>query len=228
MQLSIGYWQISIKLFWPSNDQLADIYNKAAPRWHTVIRRPGYCHAYSRLFQRLTHEGVLDHLEDASTVLDGGIGTGAFSLALAKAVPYQLQICGVDLSDTMVATARSLLCRAGVTAQVHQQDIRRLPYADNTFDLVMSAHMLEHLPDPYVGLREMIRVLRPGAPVLFGPLGALLHLRWGNRSLILRTISPTSALPARLAETGLKDIRFYPFTTGWSRWTSFACLGFKD
>jgi SAM-dependent methyltransferase len=146
---------------------------------------------------------------------------------LAKAVPYQLPICGVDLSDTMVATARSLLCQAGVTAQVHQQDIRGLPYADNTFDLTMSAHMLEHLPDPGVGLREMIRVLRPGAPVLlavtrFGPLGALLHLRWGNRSFT------SEALSACLAETGLKDIRFYPFTTGWSRWTSFACLGFRD
>jgi hypothetical protein len=59
------------------------MYNKTAPRWHTVIQRLGYCHAYSRLFQRLTQEGVLDHLDDASTVLDGGIGTGAFSLALA-------------------------------------------------------------------------------------------------------------------------------------------------
>ena len=227
MELTICYWQISIKRIWPSHDQLAAIYNKAAPWWHAAIQQLGVCHAYSRLFQRLNHERVLDHLEDASTVLDGGIGTGAFSLALTKAVPCQLQICGADLSDTMVATAHSLLRQAGVRVQVDQQDIRTLPYADDTFDLVMSAHMLEHLPDPGVGLREMIRVLRPGTPVLlavtrFGPIGGLLHLRWGNGSFT------SEALSALLAEAGLKDIRFYPFTTGWSRWTSFACLGFKD
>jgi ubiquinone/menaquinone biosynthesis C-methylase UbiE len=45
-------------------------------------------------------------------------------------------------------------------------DLTRLPYADATFDAVVCGWVLEHLPDPRPGLRELARVLRPGGQLL--------------------------------------------------------------
>jgi ubiquinone/menaquinone biosynthesis C-methylase UbiE len=41
-------------------------------------------------------------------------------------------------------------------------DVRELPYGNGVFDLVMTAHVLEHLVDPSVALNEMVRALKPG------------------------------------------------------------------
>jgi ubiquinone/menaquinone biosynthesis C-methylase UbiE len=51
---------------------------------------------------------------------------------------------------------------ADVDAGLHLCDVRELPFEDDTFDAVICVHMLEHLPNPLVRLREMVRVLRPG------------------------------------------------------------------
>jgi ubiquinone/menaquinone biosynthesis C-methylase UbiE len=45
-------------------------------------------------------------------------------------------------------------------------DLTRLPYADAAFDAVVCGWVLEHLPDPRPGLRELTRVLRPGGKLL--------------------------------------------------------------
>jgi SAM-dependent methyltransferase len=42
-----------------------------------------------------------------------------------------------------------------------------LPYGDDTFDLVLHADTLEHIPDPVQGLRECLRVTRPGGHVCY-------------------------------------------------------------
>lgn len=86
--------------------------------------------------------------------------------------------------------------------------------------------MLEHLPEPSVGLHEMVRVLQPGAPLILvvtrpGLLGSLIQLHWGNGCL-----SP-KVLAQMMTEAELTNIRFYPFTVGLSRWTSIACVGVK-
>ena len=227
METVIGYWQISIKRIWPTNNQLAEIYDRAAPGWHRRIQRLGCSRAYLNLFHDLKQDGVLDHLQDRSPVLDCGVGNAAFSLALARTVPCKLKILGLDLSDAMVLKAHSFLSSAGVSAQGHRGDVRALPFAADTFDLVMSAHMLEHMPDPAVGLQEMVRVLRPGAPLLLsvtraGFLGAMLQLRYGNGRF------KPEVLAGMLAEAGLVNIRFNQFNSGWLKWISFACLGLKE
>jgi len=136
------------------------MYNTAAPYWRHHLQWLGYSRAYTKLFQSLQHSGVLTHLQERSTVCDCGIGIAALSLALAQTVTARLDITGIDISLEVLRQAHQLLDRAGVNHQPCQSDVNAIPYGDRTFDLVMSAHMLEHLPDSSTGLREMVRVLR--------------------------------------------------------------------
>lgn len=226
MELTVGWWQISIQRLWPDREQLTQMYNTAAPRWQRQLHLLGYDRAYVKLFQMLQQSGVLEHLKDDSTVCDCGIGTAAFSLALTKTVPLKLNVIGVDISSQMLEQAKQLLSKAGVNCKVNQSDVNTLPFNDNTFDLVMAAHMLEHLPNPAKGLQEMVRVLRPEAPLILavtrpGLLGFSIQWYWGNGCLAQRNLAEM------LTATGLSDIRFYRFTFGLSRWTSIACVGFK-
>lgn len=227
MEWAIGYWQISIQRVYPTTEQLIRIYDTAAPCWHRHLQWLGYSRAYTELFQSLQQSDLLAHLQDGSTVCDCGIGTAAFSLALAKTISPKLHITGADISPEMLRKANQLLDRAGVNHQVYQSDAIALPFKDNSFDLVMSAHMLEHLPNPARGLQEMVRVLRPAAPLILaftrpGLFGWCIQWHWGNACL-----SPKQ-LVGLMAEAGLSNIHCYPFKVGLSRWTSVACVGFKQ
>ena len=99
------------------------------------------------------------------SVLDCGVGSGALSVALYKSGHENLTLVGVDSSPAMAIAARKHLAQHGVPMRIRTQDVRRLPYDDNAFSMVMAAHTIEHLPKPEVGIREMFRVLRPGAPL---------------------------------------------------------------
>jgi hypothetical protein len=54
-----------------------------------------------------------------------------------------------------------------VAHDVTVQDLQRLTFADESFDLVASSHVMEHVPDPWQALREVRRVLRPGGRYVF-------------------------------------------------------------
>ncbi len=94
-------------------------------------------------------------------LLDIGCGTGATMDALQRYGRVQ----GIDLSFLPLSFSRQrghdrVLC-ASATA---------LPFPDRTFDLVTALDVIEHLDDDVAGLREIFRVLKPGAAaVLFVP-----------------------------------------------------------
>lgn len=226
MQWTIGWWQISIQRVWPTNKQLTQMYNQAAPNWHRLIQRFGVSRAYTQLFQSLQQSAVLDHLKDNSIICDCGVGTGAFSLALAKYVSSKIKVIGVDISPEMLTLAHQLFLQKGINHEIYHGDVNQLPFDDNTFNLVMSAHMLEHLPNPTMGLQEMVRVLRPGAPLIIavtrpGLLGFWLESRWGNGCLT------PNILVQMMNDVRLTNICLYNFTFGLSRYTSIACVGLK-
>ena len=72
------------------------------------------------------------------------------------------------------------------TLDLRCSDIWHFPFVDNAFDVVIFAHVLEHMANPVETLREIVRVLKPGAPLIGSVtrkgLGQiLLSLRWQNR-----------------------------------------------
>jgi len=87
-------------------------------------------------------------------VLEVGCGWGELAEWIARETGAA--VVAVDLSPRMVELARE----RGIDASVG--DMQALPFADATFDLVVAAWMLYHVPDLDRGLAEIARVLRPG------------------------------------------------------------------
>jgi SAM-dependent methyltransferase len=96
-------------------------------------------------------------LAQARRVLDVGSGVGALLPHLGKVAPRAL-IVGLDRTEAMVALGpRDFPLLVG--------DAAELPFPDGSFDAVVMAFMLFHLPRPTAGLAEAWRVLRPGGSV---------------------------------------------------------------
>ncbi len=94
-------------------------------------------------------------------VLDLCCGTGDMTLALRRqAGKSSPKILGVDFSHAMLERAQRK--PAGTSLQWVEADALRLPFVDAQFDLITSAFGFRNLADYDVGLREIVRLLRPG------------------------------------------------------------------
>jgi SAM-dependent methyltransferase len=101
-------------------------------------------------------------------VLEVGCGWGELAEWIARETGAD--VVAVDLSPRMVELARE----RGVDARL--ADVEELPFADETFDVVVAAWMLYHVPDLERGLAEIARVLRPGG-TLVAATNSRLHLQ---------------------------------------------------
>jgi 2-polyprenyl-3-methyl-5-hydroxy-6-metoxy-1,4-benzoquinol methylase len=98
-----------------------------------------------------------------AAVVDLGCGTGSLSVLLAQA-GYDVR--GLDLSDQMVALARSKAAAAGVTAVFEQGDASAPPYPPGSADVVLVRHVLWALPDPTAAVRRWSELLGPAGMLL--------------------------------------------------------------
>ena len=99
----------------------------------------------------------------APTVLDLGTGTAQIPIELANR-GLSAQITAVDLAEHMLALAEKNVAEAGFSDVISLEriDAKSLPFAEGSFDIVMSNSIVHHIPEPAGCLREMHRVLRPG------------------------------------------------------------------
>ncbi len=228
MEKIFGTWRIAVEHVPPTRLKVAAMYNQAAPTWQQSIQRLGFDHAYDQLAARLSTRGPLAMLPANARVLDCGIGTGALSVALIRALGTDLRLYGVDISSAMLHEAHRTLAAHGVVPNLECHDVYHLPYEANTFDGVVTAHMLEHVDDPLRALKAMTQVLRPGAPLLVvmsrrSVLSLLVQLRWRN------TTSTPRILADWMTQAGLTKVDVYTLVGSrpWCQQMSFGCLGMK-
>jgi ubiquinone/menaquinone biosynthesis C-methylase UbiE len=124
----------------------------------------------------------------AGSLLDVGCGPGSIVLKIAQRCRH-LSIVGLDYSQNMIETARRTAAEMGLDGRVFFQrgDAGRMPFADGSFDVVLSNSVLHHLADPTRMFREMVRVTRPGGAILVRDLrrpsriAYPWHVRWHGR-----------------------------------------------
>lgn len=150
---------------------------------------------YSRSLEKYLEEH-LPPLPAQARVLDAGCGTGLLTLALLKVLDQPLRITAIDLSSSSLATARKAVAEnSGRTQSVRfaQANLLRLPFADDSFDLIMTSGVLEYVPLSE-GFTELARVIRPG--------GYMIHLpvRPSPASTLLEVMFRFKAHPPREVE----------------------------
>ena len=181
--------------------------------------------------------------EDEGPILDVCAGTADLALAYWRGSGRRVPIVGADFCQAMLTIGRRKCRRkrAGDRVTLVEADALRLPFADDVFQIVCVAFGLRNLGDTDGGLREMVRVCRPGGRVAVlefsmptaRPLGAIYG--WYFRRLLPRigqalarnTQGAYNYLPAsvgpfpqdeelaeRMRLAGLGSVRYHRFTFG--------------
>ncbi|MDH3513809.1 MAG: class I SAM-dependent methyltransferase [Gammaproteobacteria bacterium] len=107
-----------------------------------------------------------------SKLLDVATGTGAVALAAAQAIGQQGRVIAVDLAESMLDRLQEKIAKFGVrNIDLHVMDAGSLEFRRDYFDNVVCSFGMFLLPDMAAGLREWVRVLKPGGRVMFTSFG---------------------------------------------------------
>lgn len=117
----------------------------------------------NRLQERLEVPAVIRSLKVPSDarILEVGCGRGVALPPLAELCRPR-RLAGLDVDAALLAEARARLERRDVEAELVHGDVRAMPFAAASFDVVVDFGTCWHVPDPERALREIARVLAPG------------------------------------------------------------------
>jgi len=126
---------------------------------------------------------LLPYIRPTDNILDVGCGPGTITYGFAEYVP-EGTVTGVDYTPSIIEKARAF-----ALSKIHEDDgksrgkvefvlgnvLERLPFEDESFDIIFSSQVLTHLGDSSIqALKEMRRVLKPGG-ILSSRDGAMMH-----------------------------------------------------
>jgi demethylmenaquinone methyltransferase/2-methoxy-6-polyprenyl-1,4-benzoquinol methylase len=181
--------------------------------------------------------------DGSDPILDVCTGTGDLALAYDRAAGGRVEVVGADFCHEMLTRATRKAERRGAAGRVRfvEADTQRLPFPDDSFQIVCVAFGLRNVTDTGRGLAEMVRVTRPGGRVailefsrprgwFFGRMyrfyfRRLLPLVGGlvsrDRDDAYRYLPESvmefpdgEVLAERLRGHGLSEVRWHPFTFG--------------
>lgn len=95
-------------------------------------------------------------------VLDVACGSGNLAIVAAQ---KGADVSGIDIAENLIEAAERRAAAAGLDIAFEQGDAEAMPYADNSFDVVMTMFGAMFAPRPEVTAAELIRVCRPGGVI---------------------------------------------------------------
>lgn len=169
-------------------DRIADVHNFA-------MKVNGYRKSVAKFLRSMELE-----IDESSLVLDAGSGTGIVTLGLHSAGFRPKKTVALDLSFNSLAVSREQFQKDKKTVAENicpvQGNILSLPFADETFDLVLTCGVLEYvsLDD---GFRELARVLKTGAKLVLIPvkpsiIGSVLEILYNFKTHPVENVKQSS------------------------------------
>jgi arsenite methyltransferase len=117
-------------------------------------------------FAGVANPWQLGRLAPGERVLDLGSGAGTDSLIAAQMVGAQGRVTGIDMTPEMLAKARAAAAEMGAeNVEFVAGEAERLPFADGSFDIVISNGVIDLIPDKDAVFGELYRVLTPGGRI---------------------------------------------------------------
>lgn len=191
-------------------DRIADVHN-------LILRVNGYRNSVAKYLTSLDLQ-----IDENSVVLDAGSGTGIVTLGFQTAGFRPKKSIALDLSFNSLQVSREQFEKDKQTDAENicavQGNILELPFADETFDLILTCGVLEYVPLKD-GLSEFARVLKPGAKLVLIPIkpsivGSMLEILYNFKT---HSITETK----RIARENFKIVGDYEFPItepiGWSK-----------
>jgi len=200
------------------------LFNQIARRYDLINDLQSF--GLHRLWKRRVLK--LANVQPGDKALDLCCGTGDISFALAQ---NGADVVGLDFSERMlaVAEARKAKFHAAKPPQFLHGDAQRLPFSENSFNIITIGYGLRNLASWETGLSEMLRVAKPGARVLvldFGkpqnPLWRATYFRYlklfvpslgaavcGDRAAYAYILSSLKSYPAQFGvESKMRELGF--------------------
>lgn len=160
-------------------------------------------------------------VKSGSRALDLCCGTGDISFALAA---RGAEVTGLDFSRNMLAMAERQAAIRNPKSEVRnpkfiQGDATKVPFSDGTFDVVTVGYGLRNLSNWEAGLREMLRVVKPGGRLVVLDFGKPANALWrGIYFMFLRLVVPLMGLVfcgnASAYSYILESLKYYPGQEG--------------
>lgn len=142
----------------PEADEVLNRWTHAAPYWEK--HRETICRMFA-----LVSEALIEDAEVAvgNAVLDLATGFGEPALRIAEVVGVSGEVVGADPLASMIEAATLAAARLSLqNARFEVAGADNLPFPDDRFDAVVSRFGVMFFPSPLNGIREMLRVLKPG------------------------------------------------------------------
>ena len=155
----------------PPDDDVAAVYDGVADRYDR------FRELWLRLAGAGAEQAMLEDLRavlwPGARVLDAGCGTGVLARKMRELQP-EIELTLIDLSAAMLSRA------SDIPGERLQGSVLELPFADDTFDVVASAWVIETVPDPMRAVSEYLRVIKPDGHVFY--TFSSLPLGWFSRA----------------------------------------------
>ncbi len=108
----------------------------------------------------------LGRLTPGERVLDVGCGAGTDTLVAAQMVAPDGHVTGIDMTPEMLVRARAATVELGAeNVAFVEGEVEQMPFADESFDVVISNGVIDLIPDKDAVFSELFRVLRPGGRI---------------------------------------------------------------
>ena len=149
-----------------------DLFARVAPRYDLINDLQSF--GLHRLWKRRLVQ--LAQPKPGTRALDLCCGTGDIGFALAR---RGAEVVGLDFSEPMLAVARRRAASSSLRVpEFMRGDAMAVPFPDNSFDIVTMGYGLRNLSRWENGLREMLRVAKPGGRVLVLDFGKPMNVLW--------------------------------------------------
>jgi arsenite methyltransferase len=117
-------------------------------------------------FAGVANPWELGRVAPGERVLDLGSGAGSDSLIAAQMVGEQGHVTGIDMTPEMLTKARAAAAEIGASnVEFVESEAERLPFPDESFDVVISNGVIDLIPDKDAVFAELFRVLTPGGRI---------------------------------------------------------------